>query len=170
MTGPLTEKGGLMLDRRIKDLTGMKFGRLTVSQITPKRVGGNVVWSCRCTCGNQSLVTGGHLTSGNTTSCGCLNAERVSAARRIHGHGRVDGKKSPTYKSWDMMKQRCNNPKATGYKNYGGKGIEVCSRWQEFHQFLFDMGERPEGYTLSRKDHNSNYEPSNCRWERAGTH
>ena len=72
---------------------------------------------------------------------------------------------SPTYVSWLAMKQRCYNPRRTGYENYGGRGITVCDRWKgSFVAFLEDMGERPEGLTLERKDNEGNYEPDNCEW------
>jgi len=80
-----------------------------------------------------------------------------------HGHNGASGK-SRTYTSWDMMRQRCNNPKYTQYRDYGGRGIKVCDRWSVFSNFLEDMGDRPEGMTLDRKDTNGDYTKDNCKW------
>ena len=72
---------------------------------------------------------------------------------------------TPTYMSWRSMKQRCLNPKVAGYQSYGGRGITVCERWRDsFENFLVDMGERPKGKTIDRRDVNGNYEADNCQW------
>ena len=80
--------------------------------------------------------------------------------REQHGMSRT-----PTHNSWTAMKQRCLNPNMPDYHNYGGRGIQVCDEWKDsFIAFYEDMGERPEGTSLVRKDNNGNYEPSNCFW------
>lgn len=81
----------------------------------------------------------------------------------IHGHT-THTSSSPTYKSWHTMMQRCNNPNNTQYKDYGGRGITVCERWFVFKNFLADMGVRPEGMTLDRKNNSKGYTPRNCKW------
>ncbi len=84
-------------------------------------------------------------------------------ARTTHGHSAA-GVTSREYRTWSAMIQRCTNPRYDGYRNYGGRGIEVCERWRTFANFLADMGPRPDGTSLDRVNNDGNYEPGNCRW------
>ena len=93
--------------------------------------------------------------------------ELLRVIRTTHGHSRMLPGKKPTrtFECWRHMLERCRSPQHKSFYRYGGRGINVCERWLKFENFLSDMGEKPEGYTLGRVDNDRGYEMENCRWE-----
>lgn len=144
-----------------KDLTGSKFGRLTVLE-RAQNENKQVMWKCICEDGNQVTVRAQHLREGRIQSCGCLARQMTSARSTTHGKTQT-----VEHKAWSAMRDRCNNENNKEYHSYGGRGICVCAEWQHsFEHFLEDMGTRPfDKYSIGRIDNNGNYEKSNCRWE-----
>jgi hypothetical protein len=155
---------------RVKDLTGLKFVRLLVLELfdLKSRPCGarSARWLCVCACGNLHLAIGSELGKG-VSSCGCFRRE-FSQSRIKHGcwsPSRSTPKLRALYFTWRGMKARCLNPKATGFHNYGGRGIIFDPRWNDFTVFLGEMGRRHRiGLTLDRKDVNGPYCKKNCRW------
>jgi hypothetical protein len=156
----------------MKDLIGQRFGRLTVVE-RAENYRTEARWRCACDCGGDTRVTGYNLRSGSVQSCGCLRREvgvengRLSAT---HGHAR-DGKRTPEYRAWGNVIDRCTNPRAKQFPHYGGRGIKVCDRWlhgeggkHPFECFYEDLGPRPDGHSLDRINNDGNYEPGNVRW------
>ena len=145
------------------DLLGQHFGRLTVIRFAGHRSFSGPCyrfWECLCECGARVDVATVHLRNGHTQSCGCLQAQR--AAERVTKHMLS---RSTEFKIWVGMNQRCYNPTATNYKNYGGRGIRVCNRWRVFLLFLADMGKRPSAkHSIERRDNARGYSPDNCYW------
>ncbi len=144
------------------DRVGVKRNRLTIVRQAESR-GGRVYWLAVCDCGSEVEVSASNFTTGAVMSCGCLQKEQARIHRTVHGASRDD----PTglYSIWESMRKRCSNPLCKDYARYGGRGIRVCSRWNDFAAFVSDMGPRPSRlHSLDRKDGNRDYEPSNCRW------
>lgn len=141
---------------RVINLTGMRFGRWLVLDRADNR-GSHVVWRCRCECGRIRSVYGQFLRGGGSRGC-------KSCANTTHGL-----KKHYLYRTWENIKKRTTNKSHRQFKDYGGRGIQLCSEWLNdpaafIRWILAAIGDRPDGMSLDRIDNGGNYEPGNLRW------
>lgn len=139
------------------DMTGQRFGRVTVIKKVTGKNKSRTYWQCKCDCGNEFTTTRQNLIQGATKSCGCYNKE-LSTKHGMYG--------TKIYRTWSALKSRCTNSNNHQYKNYGGRGISLFEDWFEFdsfYQWAINNG-YDDSLSIDRIDNDGNYEPSNCHW------
>jgi len=154
---------------KVKDLTNMVFGRLSALRCVGLNKHRQAIWLCRCSCdGKEIEVVSGNLVQGLSQSCGCVMVEKRAAQQGENAWAFKHGQsKGPSYNSWHAMVYRCEDSKSKDWSNYGGANppVLVCDRWlNSFEAFLEDIGERPEGTSLSRYLDTGDYKPGNVEW------
>jgi hypothetical protein len=151
-------------------MVGKQFSYWTVlSKAMDRTEQDQIQWLVRCKCGAERIVQGGSLRSGTSKSCGCYKIEVTVTRSTKHGEARRSAL-SAEYQVYRGMIARCSDPHHKAFKDYGGRGIQVCARWRtSYENFLADMGRRPTSkHSIDRyPDNDGNYEPGNVRWATA---
>lgn len=152
-----TQSTFIKLSKNAADITGQRFGRwIAIGPVERRKK--QVMWLCRCDCGNEGIIQVGNLVSGKSKSCGCYMVEQS----RTHGKH-----KSKEYVAWQSMRRRCMDSSNERYESYGGRGITVCEEWRnDFAAFYNHIGPAPyKDASVGRQNNDGNYEPGNVAWE-----